>query len=70
MRRSQWKKTNKGRIDAVIIDKDIYVFEFIFNGYKNQALNQIKEKKYFENYQGEGKKIYLFGVEFIDRNVG
>jgi len=70
VRRSQWKKTNKGRIDAVIIDKDIYVFEFIFNGYKNQALNQIKEKKYFENYQGEGKKIYLFGVEFIDRNVG
>jgi len=63
-------KTNKGRIDAVIIDKEIYVFEFKFDGDKDQALNQIKEKKYFEKYQGKGKKIYLFGVEFIDKNVG
>jgi len=37
-------KTNKGRIDAVIIDKDIYIFGFEFNGNKNKALNQIKEK--------------------------
>ncbi|MBW2740308.1 MAG: ATP-binding protein [Deltaproteobacteria bacterium] len=63
-------KTNKGRIDAVIIDKDIYIFEFKFDGDKDQALNQIKDKKYFEKYQGKGKKIYLFGVEFADRNVG
>ena len=63
-------KTNKGRIDAVIIDKDIYIFEFKFDGNKDQALNQIKDKKYFEKYQGKGKKIYLFGVEFADRNVG
>jgi len=39
-------------------------------GDKDKALNQIKEKKYFEKYQGERKKIYLFGVEFADRNVG
>ena len=45
-------KTNKGRIDAVIIDKNIYIFEFKFNGDKNKALSQIKEKKYFEKYQG------------------
>jgi hypothetical protein len=63
-------KTNKGRIDAVIIDKDIYIFEFKFNGDKDQALNQIKDKKYFEKYQGVGKEIYLFGVEFTDRNIG
>ena len=70
-------KTNKGRIDAVIIDKAIYLFEFKFNGDKNKALNQIKEKKYFEKYQGRkgggrdaGKEIYLFGVAFADRNVG
>jgi hypothetical protein len=62
-------KTNKGRIDAVIIDKDIYVFEFKFDGDKDQALNQIKEKGYFEKYQGQEKKIYLFGVEFADKNV-
>ena len=63
-------KTNKGRIDAVIIDKDIYIFEFKFNGDKNKALSQIKEKKYFEKYQNTGMEIYLFGVEFTDRNVG
>ena len=45
-------KTNKGRIDAVIIDKDIYIFEFKFNGDKTKALSQIKEKKCFEKYQG------------------
>ncbi len=39
-------KTNKGRIDAVIIDKEIYILKFKFNGDKNRALNQIKEKKY------------------------
>ena len=33
-------------------------------------LRQIKEKKYSEKYQGKEKKIYLFGVEFADRNVG
>jgi len=77
-------KTNKGRIDAVIVDKDVYIFEFKFNGDKNKALIQIKEKKYFEKYQGmesrgrrtedggrkTGKDIYLIGVEFTDRNVG
>ena len=46
-----WTVT-KGRIDAVIIDKAIQLFEFKFNGDKNKALNQIKEMKYFEKYQG------------------
>ena len=63
-------KTNIGRIDVVIIDKDVYIFEFKFNGDKNNALRQIKEKKYFEKYQGTEKDIYLFGVEFADRNIG
>lgn len=49
---------------------DTYIFEFKFNGDKNKALNQIKEKKYFEKYQGRNKEIYLFGIEFADRNVG
>ncbi|MCD6273823.1 MAG: PD-(D/E)XK nuclease domain-containing protein [Deltaproteobacteria bacterium] len=33
-------KINKGRIDGVIIDKDVYIFEFKFNGDKNKALSQ------------------------------
>lgn len=63
-------KTNKGRIDAVIIDKTIYIFEFKFHGDKNAALDQIKDKRYFEKYQGCGKDIYLIGASFADRNVG
>ena len=63
-------KTNKGRIDAVIIDKDIYIFEFKFNGNKDKALRQIKERGYSEKYHEVGRKIYLFGVEFMDRNIG
>lgn len=53
-------KTNKGRIDAVIIDKEIYIFEFKFNGDKDRALSQIKEKKDFEKYQGKRKKDLSF----------
>ena len=63
-------RTNKGRIDAVIMDRDVHIFEFKFGGDKDRALSQIKEKKYFEKYQGAGKKIYLVGVDFVDRNVG
>jgi len=30
----------------------------------NSALEQIKAKKYYEKYLGEGKEIYLMGIEF------
>ena len=63
-------RTNKGRIDAVIMDKDVHIFEFKFEKDKDKALSQIKEKRYFEKYQSAGKDVYLFGVEFKDRNVG
>ena len=48
----------------------IFTLNEIFDGNKDHALNQIKDKKYFEKYQGAGKEIYLLGVEFADRNVG
>ena len=63
-------KTNKGRIDAVIKDQSIYLFEFKLNGTKEEALEQIKSKKYYEKYLGKGKSIYLIGAEFRDKNVG
>ena len=67
--------TKLSEINKVIVlideyDKPIIIFEFKFNGNKDQALNQIKDKKYFEKYQGVGKEIYLFGVTFTDRNIG
>jgi len=63
-------KTNLGRVDAVVESKSIYIFEFKFNGTKEEALAQIKTKKYYEKYLNKGKDIYLIGVEFKDRNVG
>jgi hypothetical protein len=63
-------KTNRGRIDAVVESKSIYLFEFKLNGTKEEALSQIKEKKYYEKYISKGKPIYLVGLEFQDKNVG
>jgi hypothetical protein len=63
-------KTNRGRIDAVVESKSIYIFEFKLNGTKEEALRQIKEKKYYEKYISLGKPIYLVGAEFQDKNLG
>jgi len=39
---------------------------------KNSALQQIKERRYFEKYQDSGATIYLIGVEFDTeaKNIG
>ncbi|HMZ60486.1 MAG TPA: PD-(D/E)XK nuclease domain-containing protein, partial [Leptospiraceae bacterium] len=66
-------KTNIGRIDTVIDDRDILIFEFKFSSTgagAQDALNQIKSKKYYEKYQSSSKEIFLFGAEFRDRNIG
>ena len=63
-------KTNLGRVDAVVESNAIYIFEFKLNGTKEEALAQIKTKKYYEKYLNKGKDIYLVGVEFKDRNLG
>lgn len=62
--------TNKGRIDLSIkTDDAIYVCEFKVDG--TDALQQIKDKRYYEKYLGKNKDIYLVGIEFNkeDRNV-
>ena len=63
-------KTNRGRIDAVVEGKSIYLFEFKLNGTKEEALQQIKDKKYYEKYISREKPIYLVGLEFRDKSVG
>jgi hypothetical protein len=57
--------TNIGRIDAVITcPKDIYIIEFKFNQSSSVAIEQIKEKKYYEPYLTCGKTIHLLGINF------
>jgi hypothetical protein len=64
--------TNMGRIDAVVeTGKKIYIMEFKM-GSEQKALDQIKEKKYYEKYLGKGKEVVLMGVGFDpgERNIG
>ena len=56
-----------GRADCVITTADsVYIFEFKLsgNGSAEDALNQIKEKRYAEKYLVDGKKIVLIGSSF------
>jgi len=67
-------KTNIGRIDVVIDDKDLFLFEFKLNDTATNALAQIHKNKYFQKYLANdyvlgNKKLFLVGVEFKDRNV-
>ena len=60
--------TNIGRIDLTVrIEDKIYIIEFKVIELikeKNSALEQIKEKRYYEKYQDDKSDIYLVGVEF------
>ncbi len=64
--------TNKSRIDLTLKFNDkVYIFEFkVVDVSEGKALEQIKEKRYFEKYQ-DFKEIYLVGIEFCksERNV-
>jgi len=69
--------TNLGRIDLTIATPDmsqVYIIEFKVVDNKTQdakALEQIKEKKYYEKYMERAKEITLIGIEFSkeDRNI-
>ncbi len=58
-------RTNMGRIDAVArVPGFIYLFEFKIKGTSAAALEQIKEKRYYERYLGTGDKVILIGAGF------
>ena len=64
--------TSKGRIDALIETRErFYIFEFKCNQDSNKAIQQIKEKKYYEPYKNRGKEIILIGINFSteERNI-
>lgn len=56
--------TSHGRLDLVVfLDSSIYLFEFKLHGTAEEALNQIKSKKYHHRYLQSGKRITLVGVQ-------
>ena len=69
--------TNLGRIDLTIATPDmsqVYIIEFKVVDNKTQdakALEQIKERKYYEKYMDRAKEIIIIGIEFSkkDRNI-
>lgn len=64
-------ETNQGRIDAVVeLPEAVYIMEFKLGGAR-QALQQIKENKYFEKYLASSKTITLIGIGFDseERNI-
>ncbi|PID30650.1 MAG: AAA family ATPase [Candidatus Cloacimonadota bacterium] len=65
------RMTNYGRVDAVIETKSyIYVVEFKMNSV-DEALKQIKEKKYYQPYLNDGREVICVGVAFSkeERNI-
>lgn len=73
-------RTNKGRIDAVIVlgSRVVYLFEFKLFGTAEEALDQIKQKEYYQKYsiqdqlKDHNTPLTLIGVEFseTERNIG
>jgi hypothetical protein len=57
--------TQQGRTDAALEAKDkVIIFEFKFNKTSQEAMDQIKQKKYFQIYQDRKLPIYLVGINF------
>lgn len=59
--------TNRGRIDMTVSFRDkAYIIEFkvVEDEAEKKALEQIREKRYYEKYIGRYKEIYLVGIEF------
>ena len=57
--------TSRGRIDMEIQFQDkIYIIELKCNQTSEKALQQIREKKYFEKHLNIEKKIILMGINF------
>ena len=57
--------TNRGRIDAVVeLSEHIFIFEFKLDRSAKEALQQIKEREYYQKYRLKGKSITLVGANF------
>ena len=63
--------TNRGRIDLTLkLPDKVVIIEFKVDK-DESAIKQIMERRYFEKYEVEGKKIYLLGIKFDskERNI-
>ncbi len=57
--------TSNGRIDIVLTTKKaVFIIELKCNHPVKNALNQIKERRYYEKYLATNKNIFLIGLSF------
>ena len=67
------EKTNIGRMDVSVVVRTgvVYIIELKLDESADEALNQIKKKKYYEKYAKDGAVIHLLGINFssADRNI-
>lgn len=58
-------RTEAGRIDAVVkTAARIFVFEFKLQGTAEEALQQIRQRRYHEKYTADGREVFLVGAAF------
>ena len=66
-------KTSLGRADIAITVRSglVYIIELKLDRSAEEALKQIKEKKYYEKYAKDGAVIHLLGINFssAERNI-
>jgi hypothetical protein len=63
--------TSTGRIDlSICMGNTVFILEFKVDG-KQDALEQIKDKRYHTKYASQGREIYLIGIDFdsTERNI-
>ena len=59
------KVQSQGRVDCVLETADyIYIFEFKLDGTAEEALRQIEEKGYAQEYAADSRKLYCIGAGF------
>ena len=57
--------TNRGRIDfTVVMEQAVFIFEIKMKTNPENALEQIRKKKYPEKYLADYGDIFLIGIEF------
>lgn len=64
--------TSNGRIDLVLqTDRYVYVMEFKLDGTAEEALQQMRDKRYALPFEAEGRKVFKVGVNFSSetRNI-
>jgi hypothetical protein len=61
--------SSRGRADSVVeTATHVFIFEFKFNRTADEALKQIKDKKYADKYRADNKIIIGIGVNFHSKD--